>query len=316
MRRLFDKVLNVSLKEKQVEVPSLPSDLAYSDLTYMTKRGFLAKKLSNYLSLSNDEGNSLFYLSLSEASFLNANPKMDRELLLNLSEQMLTWSEKKQDIPEQIIRLDVRNDIQNAMLKVYEIHKDDVFSSPEQLELQKAAIDQEDTTWQVYRDVIAASTQGRFLLIAEEEINKYREGNVLCQGNIKVRSDIPRCRDLVKEILEQRFSQTKVMSLLLVLSEAITNTIKHAEEGKMTLVEDVASNEIRFLIEDKGPGFALKDLPKMTLLAGFSTKKSMGQGFTLMMKMSKQVSLYTSLYGSTVILTFQSGEETKRTSVI
>jgi anti-sigma regulatory factor (Ser/Thr protein kinase) len=99
------------------------------------------------------------------------------------------------------------------------------------------------------------------------------------------------------------------MSWILVLSEAITNTIKHAELGKMTLVESVEEEEIRFVIEDNGPGFPLKDLPKNTLLAGCSTKKSMGQGFTLMMKIAKQVILYTSPRGSTIILTFDSTKE-------
>jgi hypothetical protein len=36
----------------------------------------------------------------------------------------------------------------------------------------------------------------------------------------------------------------------------------------------------------------------------------MGQGFTLMMKMTKQVVLYTSPIGSTLILLFDSAKET------
>jgi phosphoglycerate-specific signal transduction histidine kinase len=62
---------------------------------------------------------------------------------------------------------------------------------------------------------------------------------------------------------------------------------------------------VNVLVEDIGPGFPLKLLPNTTLMAGYSTKKSLGQGFTLMMKMIEQVLLSTVPYeGSTLILIF------------
>jgi anti-sigma regulatory factor (Ser/Thr protein kinase) len=225
---------------------------------------------------------------------------------------MLKWSEQKLDVPHQIKRLDVRPDIQNAMLKAYDIYKNDLFSTPHTAEEQQLTASSNDEKWQVYRDVIFAATQEKFLLITEEEVNQYKEGIVLCEGRIKERSDIPTCRNLAKEKLESEgFSHSMIMSWLLVLSEAITNVIKHAEEGKMTIIKDEKNHEIRFIIEDKGPGFDLKDLPKKTLLAGYSTKKSLGQGFTLMMKMTKRVLLFTSSKGSTIILNFDIGKENK-----
>jgi anti-sigma regulatory factor (Ser/Thr protein kinase) len=170
--------------------------------------------------------------------------------------------------------------------------------------------EEEVTKWTVYRDVIFAATQGKFLLITEREVSQYKVGTLLCEGIINERSDIPIRRNQVKEALEHKVTnKAKLMSLLLVLSEAITNTIKHAEEGAMTVLEDKEKNEIRFIIEDKGPGFPLKDLPKTTLLAGYSTKRSMGQGFTLMMKMTKQVALHTSPMGATIILLFNFDDE-------
>jgi anti-sigma regulatory factor (Ser/Thr protein kinase) len=198
------------------------------------------------------------------------------------------------------------------MLKAYDMHKQDLFASANMKERTITEVKEEEVTkWTVYRDVIFAATQGKFLLITEEEVRNYRVGNILCEGIIKERSDIPACRNKAKDSLEHKVTnKAKIMSWLLVLSEAITNTIKHAEEGTMTILEDEEASEIRFIIEDKGPGFPLKDLPKTTLLAGYSTKRSMGQGFTLMMKMTKQVVLYTSPIGSTLILLFDSAKET------
>lgn len=318
MRRLFDKVFKVSSKvNDQPFAMSLPSELEFTDLNSMTKRGFLAKKLSKYVGLGTDkaQGDYLFYLSYSKKSF--QNPDNENELVLYLSELMLKWSEQSKDIPLQIQQLDVKNDTQNAMLKAFEIYRNELFRIPttskKQHELSKASQHPDDDKWEVYRDVILAATQGKFLLIRKDEINGYRGGVVFCEGTIKNSSDIPNCRNRAKQSLESKdLTKTQIMSWLLVLSEAITNTIKHAEEGKMTLIENVEKNEIRFVIEDKGPGFLLSDLPQMTLLAGYSTKKSMGQGFTLIMKMAKHVALYTSQTGSTIILTFDSGKEEER----
>ncbi|MFS0687686.1 ATP-binding protein [Sporosarcina sp. 179-K 8C2 HS] len=317
MRRLFGKVFKDFSKVNDQPVMSLPSELEFTDINSMTKRGFLAKKLSKYVGLGTDrtQGDYLFYLSFSKKTF--HNPDNENELVLFLSELMLKWSEQNEDIPLQINQLDVENETQNAMLKAFEIYKKDLFRVPDpsdkKHEMSKLSRHPDEGKWEVYRDVILAATQGKFTLLRKDEINGYIAGDVFCEGTIKNRSDIPKCRNRAKESLESKdLAKTQIMSWLLVLSEAITNTIKHAEEGKMTLIENVENNEIRFVIEDKGPGFLLSDLPQMTLLAGYSTKKSMGQGFTLMMKMAKHVALHTSQTGSTIILTFDSSKEKEK----
>lgn len=305
MRRLFD-ILKSSSETTHPQLPSLPSDLSYSELNFKTTRGFLAKKIGQYIGMNKTDGEELFYQSLTNSSLKPLNKENRIENILYLCELMLNWNEQQIDILTQINNLSISNELKNALFKVHSIYKKEIFTPISQsyyeLELQ-----QNQSEWEVYRDVIYAATQGQFLLISEEEVSQYKRGNVFCQGIIKERSDIPACRNLAKASLEQKgFNKTKVMSWLLVLSEAITNTIKHAEQGKMTLIEDEQNSEIRFVIEDKGPGFSLKELPKTTLLAGYSTKKSMGQGFTLMMKMAKQVLLCTSANGSTIVLTFES----------
>ncbi|WP_198510307.1 ATP-binding protein [Bacillus solitudinis] len=311
MRRLLDKVLKLPSQENLFDIPSLPSDLTFSEFNQRTTRGFLARKLSQYLDLTDEEGNRLCYQSLRESSFLQSDN--DSEFLLQLSEKMMKWHEQQQDVQKEIEELEIKNHLKNALLKAHDMHKQDLFrsSSPQSNHKQVESFKDKDITeWEIYRDVIFAATQGQFLLISEEEISNFATGNVFCEGTIKERTDIPLCRNKAKESLEQLgFSKSKFVGWLLVLSEAITNTIKHAEEGQMTLINDEEKNEVRFLIKDKGPGFPLEELPKKTLLAGYSTKKSMGQGFTLMMKMAKQVLLCTSSTGSTIILVFEADKE-------
>jgi anti-sigma regulatory factor (Ser/Thr protein kinase) len=313
LRRLLDKVMKRSDKgiENQPKTPSPLHELSYSDLSFMNKRGFLAMKICQYLQYNEED--YLFFKSFTNHTFEVYNEEtQQKEFILYLSELMLKWSQQNLDIQQQVKKTELRHDIQNAMLKAYEMYKLELFTTPvdKDTNVSHNEANPDDIKWSVYRDVISAATQGQFLLISKEEVTEYKSGHVFCEGMIKDRSDIPLCRNHAKDSIENLgFNKTKIMSWLLVLSEAITNTIKHGEGGKMTLIEDVEKHEVRFVIEDKGPGFSLENLPKQTLQAGYSTKRSMGQGFTLMMKMTKQVLLYTSSKGSTIILIFDSSEE-------
>ncbi|SIR36321.1 ATP-binding protein [Domibacillus enclensis] len=308
MRRLIEKAFKERSLKTKPAAPSLPSKVTHSELVYMTTRGFIAKKLGQYMGLHTEEAEALFYLSFSKWSFEPYDEQNEQDYFVYLSEQMLKWNEQRQDIPQHIKKMDISADWQNALLKAYDMYKVPLFAASDRespTETDKQLKHQADVKWSIYRDVIYAATQEKFQLITPDDIPLYRKGVVFCEGFIKQRSDIPECRLKAKEQLEkENIEKPHLMSWLLVLSEAITNTIKHAEEGKMTLIKDEEKQQIRFVIEDNGPGFVIEELPKMTLLAGYSTKRSMGQGFTLMMKMSEQVLLSTSPNGSVVILVF------------
>jgi anti-sigma regulatory factor (Ser/Thr protein kinase) len=167
----------------------------------------------------------------------------------------------------------------------------------------------------VYRDVIYAATQKKFLLIRAGDVDAYKRGNVICEAGIKERSDIPKAREAAKlSLLDNGVPAAAVMAHLLVISEAVTNILKHAKDGKLTIVKTATS--LHVLAEDTGSGFPLKLLPYTTLMAGYSTKKSLGQGFTLMMKMADQVLLSTSSSGSAVILVFHEKEGAKHEDVV
>ena len=55
-------------------------------------------------------------------------------------------------------------------------------------------------------------------------------------------------------------------------------------------------------ISDRGPGIRPEDLPASILLPGFSTKISLGMGYTLMLKLVDRVRLSTGPEGTIVQL--------------
>ncbi|TJY42855.1 anti-sigma regulatory factor [Cohnella pontilimi] len=228
----------------------------------------------------------------------------------NLAACLLAWIAQEEDVYLKAKELQLSDKVHRCLLETYEEIKHDVVlylpSLSKSSTVQQHSADEE--VWQVYRDVIYAVTQRKFLLIRQDEVERFKEGKLLCSAPIVERADIPKARDMAKQcLLDIGVPSTAVMSHLLVISEAITNILKHAREGRMLVVE--TESGIHVLVEDKGPGFPLKLLPKTTLLAGYSTKKSLGQGFTLMMKMTEQVLLSTIPdEGSTLILVFHRKE--------
>ncbi|ASS91078.1 ATP-binding protein [Aeribacillus pallidus] len=59
---------------------------------------------------------------------------------------------------------------------------------------------------------------------------------------------------------------------------------------------------LKVIVEDKGNSIKLSELPKSILLEGYSSKRSFGHGFSIMLKMMDKISIYTSTEGTTIIL--------------
>lgn len=151
-----------------------------------------------------------------------------------------------------------------------------------------------------YIDVFSAVTGGRLIIMTPEEI---------AQGVGEPRTDIhtigsyeqlAEARSLVKEAVEKNFpALPNLNDIIVAFSEAATNAVKHAGSGRFQVYRkgDIA----QIMISDSGPGIDFKSLPKATLLAGFSTKQTLGMGFTIMLEYCDRVRLATEK-GNTVIV--------------
>jgi GAF domain-containing protein/anti-sigma regulatory factor (Ser/Thr protein kinase) len=158
----------------------------------------------------------------------------------------------------------------------------------------------ETSKQQFYRDVLFCMTNGKLLLCDREEIVRDWAGDLGC-CTIAVTQDIKRCRDLVlNHAVAAGMSEERVGDLCLCTSEAATNALKHAGGGRMSLSN--RGGMFRVQVADNGTGIDAIQLPHATLMRGYSTRASMGLGFTLMHEMSDRLCLATDSAGTTLIL--------------
>lgn len=155
---------------------------------------------------------------------------------------------------------------------------------------------------QAYRDVIYAVTEGRLLLVDPVEASEH-VGEPLQEIRHPVRTpeDLGICRTLTTQLMMDTGAPRKqVMEFSLAVSEAITNALKHASGGEFRLVR--TAENWTAVIADNGPGIDIALLPHATLLRGYSTKPSLGLGFTAMLRCLDVLVVATSPTGTTLVL--------------
>jgi len=87
----------------------------------------------------------------------------------------------------------------------------------------------------------------------------------------------------------------------LCVGEAASNVLKHAVGGWLE-VHLTVSGHLQAWVVDQGPGIPLALLTRCVLEAGWSSKDSAGQGFTVMRALCQRVLLATGASGTTVVL--------------
>lgn len=154
----------------------------------------------------------------------------------------------------------------------------------------------------VYREVIEAVTCGKLLLAEREEIAAYMAvGTTVLSANFRKPEDLDSVRRKIERIFNKcGIDQKEITVLLICISEALTNAVKHADGG--TCKVNILSNGFRIEVSDTGPGIAMENLPKATLMKNFSTKQSLGCGFTIMLKYADRLILSTGIEGTTLII--------------
>lgn len=270
---------------------------------------WVANKLGSLTGLNGaDEGCILFDAPIKGLSTLDLNKEED--YLLYLADKLVSWIENNEDVYFNIREMDLKDIYHKKILEVYELIKSDETLYFNRKSQEEKVLSEEDKIWEVYRDVLHAASSRKFLLIRDEELSLYLEGKVICDEPVVEKSDIPIVRNKAKEsMIADGVDPSKISGYILLISEAITNVLKHAKDGRLLITKTEKS--LNILIMDKGSGFPLKILPYTLLMPGYSTKKSLGQGFTLMMKLATKVLLKTSSEGSTIVLNFEEDEGEK-----
>ena len=152
---------------------------------------------------------------------------------------------------------------------------------------------------QFYREVIRAVTRGKFELV--DAVDVPLVGTLLHDLPCGTGPEYAAVRKVVREACAAHgMHEDRAADLLLAAGEAITNAMKHATEGRCLIY--AAEDTLAIRVTDRGSGIASHQLPASILTAGFSTKVSLGMGYTMMLKLCDRVWLATGPEGTLIQL--------------
>ncbi|HYF95699.1 MAG TPA: HD domain-containing phosphohydrolase [Symbiobacteriaceae bacterium] len=174
--------------------------------------------------------------------------------------------------------------------------------------------EQTRTIFRAYRDVMSVVTGGRLTLIDEEESGALlAEGAVLGEAVLATPNDAALARALIEEQAPAMgFSQAEAFKLKVCVSEAVTNVFKHAGSGHFSL--RLHDGALRAVISDRGQGIPYNILPRAILLEGYSTQKSLGRGFSVMLRFVDRLYVHTAGDGTVIVLERRPGQAASRGS--
>ncbi len=153
---------------------------------------------------------------------------------------------------------------------------------------------------QFYRDTILSITNGKLDICEPREINSY-----ICKARLRLEVRQPSEVSLARRETQAYCQQVGLLgerleSFMIGVGEAITNALKHAHGGRVYVGR---TKECVWVgVADKGPGISSLILPRATLQPGYSTKPSLGMGYTIMLNVADRVLLKTGKRGTTILL--------------
>lgn len=177
------------------------------------------------------------------------------------------------------------------------------------LDLEQVRREEETKRKWLYKEVIYSVTNGKLHLAEREELSSLRRNEKEVKKIlIRAPQDVGLARKAAEQFAKELgFNEERTYNLALCVSEAATNIIKHADHGVMR--ETTNGNYLRVWMEDTGPGIEYTYLSKAALMRGYSTKPSLGYGFTIMLESLDALYLCTDKEGTTVILEMNLGDQ-------
>jgi anti-sigma regulatory factor (Ser/Thr protein kinase) len=152
----------------------------------------------------------------------------------------------------------------------------------------------------IHREVLYAVTNGKVCLCDRKEIEREWPAH---HNDLPISREhhIRDVREAVKRVgRECGMSSDRTADLGLCASEAATNALLHGSGGSATV--EWREGCVRVRVSDQGRGISPDDLPRATLLKGWSSRASMGLGFTVINETADRVYLYTGPDGTVVIV--------------
>jgi PAS domain S-box-containing protein len=162
-----------------------------------------------------------------------------------------------------------------------------------------------------YRETILNATDGKLQMSDEADIEPYITA-AQTGMDLNSPSDIGFIREATKHLLvEHGLIGDRLNDFLIAISEATANVVKHADRGLIYV--GATEQSVWVAVIDRGPGIESLILPKAVLARGFSTKPSMGLGYSVMLQMADRILLKTDKNGTVVVLVKHLREEAVNT---
>ncbi|MDZ4169480.1 MAG: PAS domain S-box protein [Coriobacteriia bacterium] len=162
---------------------------------------------------------------------------------------------------------------------------------------------------EAYTQVVAAVTGGKLVLVGMDEIVSELGDEVWNAGEIGSAKAVSEARHQLGDTLAAQFNDpSRVEELVLATGEAMANAWSHGGGAGLRLLKKGCVLQVE--VEDAGPGIDFANLPKATLVPGYSsTTTSLGMGFTIMLAECDRVLLATTPAGTRVVLEARYGDE-------
>ncbi|HEY3317627.1 MAG TPA: PAS domain S-box protein [Coriobacteriia bacterium] len=143
-----------------------------------------------------------------------------------------------------------------------------------------------------YSDVIDAVTGGKLVLMTPEELREVLGRQVSREWRAADYEQFSGLRHELSEVLRrQHMTEDDIHAYVLAGTEAVTNSVKHGGGGTMRVRK--TAHAVQIEVSDEGPGIDFGDLPRAALVPGYSTKASLGMGFTIMLEVCDRLLLTT-----------------------
>lgn len=195
---------------------------------------------------------------------------------------------------------------ESALVRVRGLLAAQVQHVAEVTQLSESLRESEAHKRQFYRDTIYSVTSGKLSIYEEADMQPYLQSPDLFL-HITEATALTEARQRITDFSRQHgVAGVELDTFTIAVGEAMTNSIKHASEGEVCAGTDEGS--VWVAVSDRGPGIDSLILPRAVLLAGFSTKPSLGLGYTIMLDVADRILLKTSETGTTVMLIKYVGE--------
>jgi HD-GYP domain-containing protein (c-di-GMP phosphodiesterase class II)/anti-sigma regulatory factor (Ser/Thr protein kinase) len=155
-----------------------------------------------------------------------------------------------------------------------------------------------------FRDIIFRLSDEKIQLYLEKDELIQHLGESLGSYKVVTAMDVPESRRYISSLISH-YPAPFLSKLLLALSEAATNMIKHSTGGTVQLFHKEKEHMIQVLVTDTGSGIPINEIPKTILVSGYSSKRSLGKGFLLIQKSADKTRIYTSPKGTSILMEFK-----------